>query len=271
MGSVNAIQTKQIISAYTSVVNSAVTNLFNTSNLVCNANDELTLNVGGGDCKFLPQIQSSTFNIGQQVKGDCSLNSDNVNKLNAQFSNTVKTTTEQFIKDNVKNYNGWLAFGFSLNIANASNADELSQTIVNSFQTDIKNACNAEITAYAQATINFCSDIVNSTINFTQDAAVTSITSCITRNVIDIFASNTVLTKFVQETDAHFANTNAGLGSWIEYLLIGLVVIVIVIMIVYYLFNYGTSPPPTNAPYQYPQDQYYPYNSTYLNNQQVVN
>lgn len=234
MGNIQAQLTEQTLAAYTSVMNSAMNQVINDSRLNCSGINNFNLSTGQG-CTF--QLTNGTINFNQVVSANCQFNSENNTKIDNNFKNSISTTTKSFIDTDLQNSQGWFATAFSFQITGASNSTEVTNQIVNSISNDISNTCAAETNAYNNSNVNLCGVFDGVTFNFSQNANVTALVSCINRNVINIFVDNEVLNDLWSKTDSELASQQSGVdtitNNLVRYLIIGAIVIAVIVAIVF--------------------------------------
>jgi hypothetical protein len=228
MGNIQSSSTKQILSSYTSVINDSVANIINSSTLNCTASNRLEVQTGGEpNCTF--QSIDSTFNFNQNAVSNCRLISENINDISSTLQNTVKTTTENFINNDLQNKQGWFALAFSLQIANSSSASEVAQIISNQFNGQIENICRTQVGAFNHGTLLLCGAYSGTTFNYSQDAVSTAIASCVNQNIIRIFNTNSALSEMWSRTDNALASEQTGFNF--KYLIIiGVIILAIIII-----------------------------------------
>ena len=238
MGNAQSNITKQTLASYTTSVNQAMNSVYSSSIAGCTATNELSIATGGvPDCFF--EMTDGAFNLSQTSSSSCNLNNVNINKTTAQFKNTIRNTTKQFIDQNAQNKQGWFATAFSFQINGASNSTEISNTITNSLANSITEICQQEARAMNEAKILLCGTFNASAINIDQNALVTAMVSCINRNVTSIFTTNTVLNQLWQQTDQKLASEQAGFGSVLFWLVIAGVVFIVAILLLFSVFGGG--------------------------------
>lgn len=237
MGNIQASETKQTLADYTQVVNSTVVNTFNTAIQQCTSGNTLALDTGNG-CIF--DFINGTFDVTQVANTQCTFNSQNVVNATSSFQNNIQTATKNFIDQNLQNQQGWFATAFSLQISGAENSTQVSQLVSNAFQGNFTNRCQATSNALNQATVNLCGVFDATTFDFNQNALTTALTSCANEVVTNVFTTNTVLNQLWSQTDQKLASQQAGVGSFIFYIIIaiiGFIVLMIVIALVYMLIE----------------------------------
>lgn len=225
MGNVQANLTKQTLAAYTNVINSTVANVFNNAAQTCAGGNYFSLSTGQG-CPF--EIVNGEFNLTQRASTTCTLNSQNITSLSAQFKTDLINNTRQFIEQESKNSQGWFATALSLQINQASTVEEIVNQINNSFNVNFTNTCSSVSTAFNTAVLNLCGYFDATKFNISQNAIVDALTSCVNENTINIWTSNSVLNKLWQDTDSKLASHQGFDPKW---LIIGVVAIILLIVI----------------------------------------
>lgn len=242
MGNIQSNKTKQLLADYTSMVNNTVSNVYNSAVADCTSANNFTLETGGGQyCDF--KIINGTINISQTAGSKCQLNSQNINNLSATFQNQLTNDTKNFITQSAKSKQGWFATAFSLQQNDASNVTDVMNQISNSSSANFTNICSSVSDALNNATIQLCGVFDASTFNFSQNAMVTALTSCINQNTIKVWTSNQVLNKLWQDTDQKLASTQSGVSfGWIAFIIIGIVILLIIIGIIYFILSRPSVP-----------------------------
>ena len=85
-----------------------------------------------------------------------------------------------------------------------------------------------------------CGVFSNTTFNFSQNAILTSFTSCINNTTINYISSNSLYNDIAQKTDNHFKSTQEGIGSlfrWIIIIVAIVAVLIIIGLIVFLIFS----------------------------------
>jgi len=226
MGSAQSNATKQILSDYTNVVNSTVTNVYSNASSSCGAINNFSLETGK-DCPF--EMINGTFDIGQTAGTKCNLDSKNVTDLSATFLTQLTNNTKQFIEQNEQNKQGWFATAFSLQIQDAANVQQVMSLISNSFSLNFTSLCSSVANAFNNATVNLCGYFNHTTFNFQQNAFVTALTSCVNQNVINIWTSNAILNNLSQKTDQKLLSEQSGVDFTRIFIIIGIIVAILLI------------------------------------------
>lgn len=217
MGSVQSQVSTEVAASYTNVVNNVVNSVVNSSDLNCTTQETFSLSTGiipasGGfpaqNCPF--SLTDGSLTVGQGSALSCSLNSTNINSISSQIKNRLETETQQWIQQNFTNFQGWLESAFSTQAGQTTTISKVSNDIANSVSNNISNQCQAELNANENNTIALCGYYKDVNLAFTQSSALTSLTSCINKNVISTIDNNTVINEMVQETDAKFASRQQG-------------------------------------------------------------
>lgn len=233
MGNAQANETNQTMAAYTNIVNSTATSVYNQASQSCASGNNFTLNTGEG-CYF--ESINGTFNVTQTAGTKCTFSSSDIASLNANFSNQLQNNTQQFIQQNSQSKQGWFATAFSFQVNGASNTTEVMSQMSNVFTQNFTNLCSSVANALNNATVNLCGIYDNTTFNFNQNAMVTSITSCVNDIVINVWTSNSVLNQLYQMTDQKLASQQSGFGSflvWIAVIIGAVIVLGIIIAIIF--------------------------------------
>ena len=235
MGNVQANETKQILSSYTNVVNSVVANVYNKALANCSSSNNLMLTTGR-DCVF--NFSDGTMNFKQVAGSNCKLDSINTTELTSSFNTEIINKTRNFIEQNAKNDQGWFATAFSLQINDAENVTDVMNQITNSFNVNFTNQCQSISNALNNANVDLCGYFDKTTFNFEQNAFVTAITSCVNKNVMNMWTSNSVLNDLWSKTDQKLASTQAGFSFvWLFLIIIALVILLIIGGIFYSKFK----------------------------------
>ena len=243
MGSIQSNITKQTLADYTNIVNSTVANVYNSAAASCASGNNFALETGGGpNCIF--HMTNGNFNVTQTVGTNCKLNSHNITSLSAALVNNLTNNIQQFIAQNAQNSQGWFATAFSLQINNASNAEEVVNQIKNSFNINFTNTCDSIATALNNETVKLCGVFDGVNFNFTQNALLTALTSCINQNTINIWTSNSVLNQLWQTTDQKLASKQSGFSlKWFFIAIVIIAILMILSGMIYYFAKRGKKSP----------------------------
>lgn len=237
MGNYSSQETTNIVSEFISAVNSTVVNISNSAVATCSGTQ--TLNITFCPTWYAPR---SNFNFNQQFQSNCSVNQDNVNSISASFNNDLKTTIENFTKEQAAQSNGWLATGFNVANEYIANTDELNEQLQNLFNADIKNVCQSTIDALQSTRFEFCGNFQDARFDFTQDIGESAIVSCINQNMIKSLQSNSTLNNFINKTDLAISQQNTGLLDFVTTAIIAFAIVSIFGAFFYYYFSGGQQP-----------------------------
>lgn len=220
MGNIQSNQTKQVLSDFTNIVNNTSVSVFNNATQNCTGFNDLSVVTGGGQyCNF--DAYNSQFNYGQNATTKCNLDSKNINSVTADFTNKVTNQIQQYIQQSAASKQGWFATAFSLEINGASSTDDIMTIIKNEFKSNFNNNCDSVNQAFNRGNVTLCGTYDFTTVNVTQDAIVTALTSCVNENMVKIWTSNAVLNQLWQCTDQALASQQSGLDfGWLSIVLI---------------------------------------------------
>lgn len=237
MGPQQSQEATSTLSALTSVINSAIVNVENSSNLTCRAGSYVTISTGDSSppCGF--HADGSTFNFSNRAVADCSLNSTNLAKIDQEFRANITNTITSFIQQQAASNAGWLATAISTNIQGANTAEQISNKIANYFKDNVKNICSEEVNAYATGTVLLCGTWDQSTVNFNQEGSVTALASCVNRTIIKAFTDDKVLNELYQKTEEKAKASVSGIDTFFIYIVIAIVIICVISTVAYYIFG----------------------------------
>lgn len=218
MGNLQSAVSKQVAASFTNVVNSTVNNVINQADLACSATDSFSLCTGcipaspsnptPATCPF--SFTNGSFNISQTNALNCTLNSTNITSISNTLKTDLQTNISQWIQQNLNNFQGWLTFAFNTQAGQSTNIQQVSTDISNSITNNISNQCSAELGANTVGVISLCGYFDDVNFNFNQTNTLTSLTSCINKDVINNVESNQVINEMIQQTDQHFASQQQG-------------------------------------------------------------
>lgn len=229
MGNVQANETKQELATFTSIVNDVAMSVYNQAVSNCTSQNWLKVRAGGGqDCVFA--LNDGDLNITQQASCIQSLNSDNINKLTATFTNEILNKLQQHIGQQEQNKQGWFATAFSFQINDASNTQEVMNQINTQINANFNNTCSAVAEAFNKGTVLLCGTYNNSNININQNAAITALTSCINQNIVNVWTQNKVLNELWQKTDQKLASEQSGLDLKWLWITLGIILALAIII-----------------------------------------
>lgn len=231
--------TKQVEADYTNIVNTTVNSIIDTNSLECSQTQILEVCPGciptGPDPKdviLCPlEIISGGLEIDQIGNTTCNLGSNNTTNLNNDLKTKLTSATEQWIKDNYDNYQGWFAIAFNSQTADDTQISSISQELTNEITNDISNLCSAELNSYQYFKVPLCGTYINTKVVLSQKNTIISVTSCINNNIINNAITNSVIADAIQRADNYFKSRQEGPLSWLNYLIIGIVVIGVLLVI----------------------------------------
>ena len=236
----NTIQsniTKQTLSDYTSYMNQAVTNFYNSALSTCGAGNTINFILGaipgGGSCPM--SFTNSQVNVSNVATSNCNLTQISENSANVSFKDFIQNYTKTFIDQNAQNKNGFFAVGFHVQKDTSETSTSIANTVSTYFDTNISNSCTNINNASNASNVVLCGVYDGDTFNFSQNAMATAMTSCINYNTLNAFSSDTSLNKFWSTTDQALHNRSLGLGSVIAILGVIIVAIVIILAILIFL------------------------------------
>ena len=243
MGNLQSAVSKQVAASFTNEVNTTVNNVINQSDLACSASDTFNLCTGcipaspanptPAICPF--SLTDGSINITQVNTLNCTLNSTNITSISNSLKTNLQNNISQWITQNLNNFQGWLAFAFNTQAGQSTNREQVSTDIANSITNNISNQCSAELGANTVGVISLCGYFEGSSFNYNQANTLTSLTSCINKDVINNIESNTIINEMVQQTDQKFASEQfgplTGAERDIEILLIVIAIVVVVVIV----------------------------------------
>jgi hypothetical protein len=122
----------------------------------------------------------------------------------------------------MSNYQGWLSFAFSLQVANSETSATVAQQITNAIMSDSSNTCIEQAYSSNGGELYICGTYINSDIIINQAAYVNAMQSCINKQILAIFSSNTVVGQMAQQTDEQ-----SGIGEFIYWIIIAVIVSIV--------------------------------------------
>ncbi len=234
MGNIQANSTKQVLSEYTSFINSQVSSVINQSVTNCTASNTANITTGGSDCIF--ELTNGSFTYVQNAYASCKLNSENSTQIQTVIQNTVSNNLQSFINQASKSTQDWFATAFSLQINDASNVIQVQNQMSNFVSSQIQNFCQSQILSANNNTVHLCGIFNGATINLGQNAFTEGVTSCVNKNVITAFTSNYALNQLWTQTDQKLASEQKGATSALMWIAIigGIVLVVLIIGAILY-------------------------------------
>jgi hypothetical protein len=240
MGSGISQSAQQELSAFNSFINNFSTNIRNQVSSTCQAGNTLRFTTGGGNgCEFF--ATGSNININQTSQATCSLTSENITTITMNIENDLQNQLEQYISQRQNVEQGWLATALSLGVEGASTSQEIANLIRNSINTNITDSCMNQLTTQNLAEIRLCGAFDQSTFNINQDATVTGITSCINKQIITSFTSNSILNNLFQRTEQAVSVRQAGVDSFAFYIALAIGLFIIFFLLIFLLLFSGSS------------------------------
>ena len=246
MGAVLSNEVQQTLSDYTSAVNTAIQNTYTTNSSSCSASNTYSLTAGilpdGGPCRA--GVIEGQFQNNQTATSNCTLQEVDTINQSASFKNTIETTTLDFITQQLKNKQGFLATAFSI----ASNKDitqsDVANAISNYFQQSIAESCSNYIDSTNQYDVAICGFYYKPTFDNNQNAIVTGATSCVNDITIKAFTYDTTLNTFYNNTLQALKNKQAGATGFlvtIAVIIIAVIVLLVLLFFAYFMLTKATT------------------------------
>ena len=202
MGNIQSNATRRLLAAYSDVVNNTVNDVFYSVAMICENTNKFQLQAGT-DCKLFA-ILSPSIHLLPQVNGtNCRLDNDKIKTLMPVFRTLLIQNTRQFIQQNIDN-NGWFHTAYTLQ-TNASTVQFRDQ-IMMQMSDSYNDACTYVNNDLNNNLVKLCG-IYNGNFNFTQNALLLALISCVNRNVINQWTTNTQLNNLWQQTDSKLFNS----------------------------------------------------------------
>ena len=242
MGVVQSNTVKQAYSELNHFITNNVNTIVDKATLNCIAGNEVKLNFGNsGACVFV--MEKGVVNVNNTAVSTCSLSSENITDIQESVKNSIKTLLEQFVKQGSQSTQDFLATAVSIQIQNATTTDEIINQIETSIKNNVSNFCDANVASTNRADITVCGQFSETTLNILNDAFVAGVASCVNKNITQAFIENDTLNKLVQEADQKLAAEQKGLGGFLQWLIIGLVIVgaILILVMLGYLFIKGQS------------------------------
>lgn len=240
MGNIQANVTKQTLAAYTNVVNDSVVSVFNNAIMRCASGNTMQLTTGM-NCQF--ELINGSLTVTQVAGTDCKFDNKNVTDLIQKFDTELINNTKNFIDNEAQNSQGFFATAFSLQIQDATNSTQVTNLISNSFSGNFTSNCTATNDAFNTSIVNLCGIFNGSQLNFSQNALVTAMTSCVNEVVLKVFTSNSILNELWSKTDQKLFSSQSGIDTIliaIALIIGGIALVGIIIGIVYYVIQSGS-------------------------------
>ena len=241
MGNIQSSVTQQVLTDYTTIVNNTVANVFNSASSACASGNTMHLQTGGApDCQF--NMTGGSLTSTQTAGTKCKLSSQNISTLTATFNTQITNNIRQFIENDLTNNQGWFATALSFQMTNASTVDDIMTQISSSVNANFINTCSSVANALNNEQVLLCGNFDGTKIDFTQNALVSSLTSCVNENTIKVWTQNVILNKLWQQTDQKLASTQSGISlTWIFAISAILIICCVLSIVGWFVFS-GTKP-----------------------------
>lgn len=224
------------LSHATTFMNSNVSAVVNRSTADCTARNYVTIMLGLPPTTTSPgctaQVNDSSIIGDQTASASCSLASNNSVTLSNTIKSEVENEIEQLMSQETKAVQEFLALGqaaFNMNSA------EFSTKITNEFITAVSqsttNVCVGVFEAYNEYNLVLCGTINRSTINPTQDASITAMTSCVNTILHEASTEQTAFNSTLQVMDQYASTEQKGIGSVLVWIVVGLGILVVLAVI----------------------------------------
>jgi hypothetical protein len=235
MGNVQAQTSKQVASAFTDVVNKV------TADAVANANLDAASfnNISLSTCPSF-QLINGNLTINQNASSNFKLTLKNLQDISATIKTSVSTAISSWITQNEQNYQGWLGFAFSAQVAGAETVDSVSNFIANSITSNADATCQGQVIIDNNVNVILCGFFKDSDIIVNQSTQLNAAESCINQQIQKVFLENNVVSQIVQKTDQHFLSQQSGFGDFL-YLIIGAAVVILIILVIAGIYSHYSS------------------------------
>lgn len=241
MGNLQSNTSKEVFSQFTEFIYNNATNIVNKNDLTCAVGNYAEFESGRGEfCPF--SCVNCDINFNQKAEANCQIKAENLNQIQIDIKNNIATQVEQFLKQDSKSIQDWLAAAISLQINDATTATEIANLVQNSIRTDVQNFCQAQVFSNNNAKISLCGTFVNTRFDLAQDVLATGLASCVNKNLVSAVSSNSTLTKLIQDTDQKLSSEQKGATDFIKWIAIigGIILLLLIIGAgIWFLFMRG--------------------------------
>ena len=236
MGNIQTNISRSTLTAFTEHLNTNITQINNTVSANCVSGNILTLNIGGAKCPYNPVLENVNIKSWQEAKADCELNAEFVSQINIKIENQIENIVKSFIEQDLKNNQGFFALAFSGQTNIATQTQDVSNRIANYVKNNIDTFCGASAIATNEQTINICAQLINSTINPTQNATATAYVNCVSNTVIEAFIKDSTLNDLATKASQKSDSKQEGFGSILIYLIIAAAIIAVIAVIGFIIY-----------------------------------
>lgn len=232
--SIQSAKSKEVLNDLTQITNTTTNNVLQSASASCgSAINTFKLVIGGLEqCGAIVTIEDSTVTLNQTSVQGCNLNVSNQSTVTNQDYTDITTQIKQFIQQQLDSDQGWLSIGLSVQTGTSITKNDIQTRIDNITANDIEQSCNAYIgDSNNNNEVILCADVLNSTIDLSQQSTVTSVVQCSNKEVLNNFFNTVELQQFAQNTDQYFFSQQEGPISWLKYIIIGAIIIGVLLII----------------------------------------
>ena len=223
MANLQSQSTKQIQEDFTNFTINNTTIVAEESSQKCNALNVVNI-VSCPPIKGVNYTDVKNLHVTQAAFNNCKLYSKNQLSDTTTVKTNIKALLKQFANQKNKNTQGWLATGFSAQVQGMTSKEEVENKITENIYTNVSQICSQVNNALNETSISICGNFGNIDIN--QNAANTSMASCVNQAVVNFFSSNTDAVTFSQKASQYQESTQSGIFS-----IFGIIIAVIVVLV----------------------------------------
>ena len=175
---------------------------------------------------------NASFTIVQTNELQETLDIEALSKVTADVKSKIVSQTIQWAQQQSSSTQGWLDTAFSVQIQTNENVQSVAETIANSISSDTIKVCNDFTFEENNVVINACGTL-NDQILVGQSNATRSATSCIAKQILNVFVSNSEFASGIQKADQQALSDQQGLFGWIEYIAAAVCLVIIIFLVIH--------------------------------------
>lgn len=192
---------------------------------------------------------SASFSVIQTNDLQETLDIEALSKVTADVKNNIVSKTVTWAQGSDSSTQGWLSTAFSVQIQNTDQVTKVAETIATYISDDTTTVCSDFTFEENNVVVNACGTLTEP-ILVGQSNATRSATSCIAKQVLNAFVSNSEFASGIQKADLQAKSEEGGLFGWIEYIAAAICLVIIIFLIIHLAIHLtgGYKPKPQFPP-----------------------
>jgi hypothetical protein len=236
MGALNANQSQTIVNNYMQEINSVVATAVTNANLQTTTILNSTFSLCGPAC-YIPGeplpvcIIKENVTLSQTAGTQAIVDTAQTVSIVQNSQNAISTTTQNFINQSSTSDQGWLSTALGININDINQVINVSDQIANYVATTAKLNCTANTFTEENLNVNVCGYVQGNFI-VNQNAATNVVFSCVNKQIVNFFASNTERANNVNKADQTALAMQEGATTFLDYIIYAFVIITVVMLVI---------------------------------------